>query len=250
MGWNLLGQRMEDLEPEVGKDGARRTRHGGEPVQAWQRASALLRQRCARVADCIRSSTEVTGGTVGPEQRAARGVPWLGLLLWMFACAALFVSLMLRPGNLDGDRRVAASSEAGAHSWERSYPVRSWTRPAGELSSSPQGVRHRVERSASEHSPLDARAGARSTRFCRLDQGGAGPLCATLALHPTRRQEMSRPARRTSRAQQDHRRPATPVATSGAHRCRSRPARDARRLADHGRTCSGVDTGVSALAAP
>jgi hypothetical protein len=105
----------------------RRTRHGGEPVQAWQRASALLRQRCARVADCIRSSTEVIGGTAGPEQRAARGVPWLGLLLWMFACAALFVSLMLRPGNLDGDRRVAASSEAGAHSWELSYPVRSWT---------------------------------------------------------------------------------------------------------------------------
>ncbi len=134
MGWNLLGQSTEGLAPYVGEDGASPARPGGEPVQAGQRTAASLRQRCARVADCIRSSTEVMSGTAGPEQRAARGVPWLGLLLWMFACAALFVSLMMRPGDLDGDRRLAASSEAGAHSWELSYPVRSWTRPADELS--------------------------------------------------------------------------------------------------------------------
>ena len=73
------------------------------------------------------------GGAAGPDQCAARGVPWLGLLLWMFACAALFVSLMMRPGDLDGDRRVARS-EAGGQSWVLSDPVRSWTRPAGELS--------------------------------------------------------------------------------------------------------------------
>jgi hypothetical protein len=156
MGCNLLWAK-KDLEPEIGKDGAPRTRHAGEPVRAWQRASALLRQRCARVADCIRTSTEVMAGAAGPEQRAATGVPWLGLLLWMFACAALFVSVMMRPGDLDRDRRVAVSSEAGAHSWALSYPVRSWTRPANSACS-PQGVCHGVEWRPGEHSSLDPMA--------------------------------------------------------------------------------------------
>jgi hypothetical protein len=57
----------------------------------------------------------VMGSDAGREQRAAGGVPWLGLLLWMCACAALFVTLMMRPHDLDRDRRVAASSAAVEH---------------------------------------------------------------------------------------------------------------------------------------
>jgi hypothetical protein len=68
------------------------------------------------------------------EQRDARSVPWLRLLLWMGACAALFVSLILRPDGLEREHRVAARSEAEAHSSDLPHPVRSWTRPASELS--------------------------------------------------------------------------------------------------------------------
>lgn len=68
------------------------------------------------------------GGEAKPGQRAARGVPWLGLLLWMFACAALFVSLIIRDDDLDRDRRVAAQSS------DLSYPVPRLTRQASELS--------------------------------------------------------------------------------------------------------------------
>ena len=72
------------------------------------------------------------GGDAKPGQRAARGVPWLGLLLWMFACTALFVSLIMRDD--DRDRRVAARSETEAQSSNLSYPVRGLTRQASELS--------------------------------------------------------------------------------------------------------------------
>jgi hypothetical protein len=34
------------------------------------------------------------------------------LLLWFFACAALFVSLTMRPAELDRDHRVAARDPA------------------------------------------------------------------------------------------------------------------------------------------
>ena len=74
------------------------------------------------------------GGDAKPGQRAATGVPWLGLLLWMFACAALFVSLIMRADDLDRDRRLAARSETEAQSSDLSYPVRHLTRQASELS--------------------------------------------------------------------------------------------------------------------
>jgi hypothetical protein len=76
----------------------------------------------------------VMGGDAKPGKRAATGVPWLGLLLWMFACAALFVSLIIRDDDLDGDRRVAARTEAEAQSSGLSDPVRRWTHQASELS--------------------------------------------------------------------------------------------------------------------
>ena len=74
------------------------------------------------------------GGDAKPGQRAARGVPWLGLLLWMFACAALLVSLIMRADDLDRDHRVAARSEVEAQRSDFSYPVRRLTRQASELS--------------------------------------------------------------------------------------------------------------------
>jgi hypothetical protein len=74
----------------------------------------------------------VMGGDARPGQRAAQGVPWLGLMLWVFACAALFVSLIMRPGDLDRDR-VAARSVVKEQNSTFSDPVRSWSPPASEL---------------------------------------------------------------------------------------------------------------------
>jgi hypothetical protein len=92
-----------------------------------------LRERSARLAACVRTSTEVMGGHARPEQRAAPRVPWLGLVLWVFACAALFVSVIMRADDLDRDRRVAARSVVREQSSAFSDPVRSWMRPASEL---------------------------------------------------------------------------------------------------------------------
>ena len=62
------------------------------------------------------------GRDAKPGHRTSRGVPWLGLLLWIFACAALFVSLIMRDDHhLDRDRRVAARSEAAGHTLELPY---------------------------------------------------------------------------------------------------------------------------------
>jgi hypothetical protein len=129
MCWNSVGQGAEDLAP-VGRDGARRADDVGRAVEVRQRTAALLRQRCARLAARITTSTKVMGGHVKAEQRTPRHVPWLGLVLWVFACAALFVSLIMRADDLDRDRRVAARS---VQSSGFSDPVRSWNWPASEL---------------------------------------------------------------------------------------------------------------------
>jgi hypothetical protein len=129
MHWNWLAQTRVNLAPAVGQDGAGRVGHGGE------RPAGLLRQRCARVAACIRTSTKLTGGDARPEQRAVRRrVPWLGLLLWVFACAALFVSLVMRADDLDRDRRVAVRAAADELMSERPYPVPGLARQASDLS--------------------------------------------------------------------------------------------------------------------
>jgi hypothetical protein len=130
---NLVGQRTQQLAPEVGQDRSRRARYDGRTVQGRQRTAALLRQRLARLADRIRSSTEVMGGEARPDQRGVRDVPWLGLLLWVFACAALFVSLIMRPGDLDQDRRVAARSVLKEQRAGLSAPMPSWSPPTSEL---------------------------------------------------------------------------------------------------------------------
>jgi hypothetical protein len=72
--------------------------------------------------------------TADARPRAATGMPWLGLLLWAFACAALFVSLIMRPGDSDRDRRLAAHSEPRAPISDNSYRVRDLTRHASEIS--------------------------------------------------------------------------------------------------------------------
>jgi hypothetical protein len=124
MRWDLPGQRTEDLEPDIGQDGSRLVRHGGEAVPTRQRTAGRLRQMCARIAECIRSSTEVMVGRVRPEQRAARSLPWLMLLLWVFACAALSVSLAIRPDGLDDpDRRLAGREGAPAPPSGTTRPV-------------------------------------------------------------------------------------------------------------------------------
>jgi hypothetical protein len=131
--WNSVGQRAENLAPGVGRDGASRAGDGVQTVQVRHRTAALLRQRSARLAACIRTSTEVMGGHAKPAQRAAGRVPWLGLALWVFACSALFVSLIMRADDLDRDRRVAARSVLKEQSSGLSDPVRSWMGPASEL---------------------------------------------------------------------------------------------------------------------
>jgi hypothetical protein len=73
------------------------------------------------------------GGDAKPGKRAATGVPWLGLLLWMFACAALFVSLVMRADDLDPERRVAAGSVVREELLDRAHPVPFRTRQASGL---------------------------------------------------------------------------------------------------------------------
>jgi hypothetical protein len=109
-------------------------RHGGETVSVPERTAGLFRQRCARLAAHIRRSTELMGGDARPGQRAVRRVPWLGLLFWAFACAALFVSLVMRPDDLDRDRRVAGRAAASEQISERPYWRPGLTRQASELS--------------------------------------------------------------------------------------------------------------------
>jgi hypothetical protein len=91
-------------------------------------AADLVSNTWARLAERIRESAGVTS-----EQRAAAGTPWLGLLLWFCACAALFVSLTMRPDDGDRDRRVAARSPAQPPVAGPLYPVPALTDQASEV---------------------------------------------------------------------------------------------------------------------
>jgi hypothetical protein len=79
-----------------------------------QRA-ADLRGRCQRAAEYIRNSTGTAHQEQGREVAIAHR-PWPRLLLWILACAALVVSLVIRTDGLD-DRgpgsavRVMATEE-------------------------------------------------------------------------------------------------------------------------------------------
>jgi hypothetical protein len=91
-------------------------------------AADLLSNRWARLAERIRQSAGVTS-----EQSVAPGTPWLGLLLWLFACAALFVSLTMRPAELHRDHRVAARGPAQPPIVGPSYLVPALTDQASKV---------------------------------------------------------------------------------------------------------------------
>jgi hypothetical protein len=122
---------MKYLELDIGPDSSKRVR--GQAGQVRQRSATLFARRLPRVAGCNRRWT-VAGSDAGREQRAAAGVPWLGLLLWVFACAALFVSLIMRPNDFDGDRRVAASSAVVERMVNRAHAAPGLPGQASELS--------------------------------------------------------------------------------------------------------------------
>ena len=101
----------------------------GEPV------GNLFSNRCARLAERIRESAGVTTGNATSAQRAATGTPWLGLLLWFFACAALFLSLMMRPDGYNRDHRVASGGPAQPPIAGYAFPVPALTEHASEVRS-------------------------------------------------------------------------------------------------------------------
>jgi hypothetical protein len=110
-----------------------------EPVgQAPVRRPAVgfLRQGGARLAERIRVSAGVMTGDAASEQRAVTGTPWLGLLLWFAACAGLFVSLSIRPDNIERTHRFAAhsSSEASIAGGPYPVPLKVLTERASEVS--------------------------------------------------------------------------------------------------------------------
>jgi hypothetical protein len=104
-------------------------RPAAAPVR--QSAADLLRNGCARLGERIRMSAGVTAAAT-PEQRAVTGTPWLGLLLWFFACAALFVSLMMRP-DLDHEHRVVTRNPAPPTIAGHPYTAPALTRQASEV---------------------------------------------------------------------------------------------------------------------
>ena len=127
----------------------------GRQDRASQRPAAnLLRHGCAKVAERIRASMGVTAGEAGPRQRAATAMPWVGLLLWALACAALFVSLIMRTDDLDRDRRVAVRGEGKASISAPAYPMRAVMGQAGGSASSARAARQRAGQAAAENSNL------------------------------------------------------------------------------------------------
>jgi hypothetical protein len=80
-----------------------------------RRRAAGLRRRCQRAAEHIRHSTGTAHDARGKEG-AIEDRPWPRLLLWVFACAALVVSLAIRTDGLDERdpglaQRAAATKE-------------------------------------------------------------------------------------------------------------------------------------------
>jgi hypothetical protein len=108
----------------------RQLRRDGEAGARRQRA-ADLRRRCKRAAKRIRSST----GMVAARRLdgAAEDWPWPRLLLWVFACAALVVSLIVRADGLD-DRAPGSALRATATEGlpETGLPMLGWIIQRGE----------------------------------------------------------------------------------------------------------------------
>jgi hypothetical protein len=123
-----------------GRDG------GGSPVR--QNAAGSLRKRYERVTEHIRISAGVADRNQG--SRRVEATPWLRLLLWVVACAALVISLALRKEaparSLEMDRPVFSLIIHGGGSGASSAPQEGSARAALEpccrpLDNRPQGGR-------------------------------------------------------------------------------------------------------------
>ena len=89
---------------------------GGET--RWRQRAAGLRRRCQVAAEHVRNSTGIAYDEKDREG-PVKDMPWPRLLLWVFACVALVVSLVIRADGVDDrDPRSAVlatgTGEAGA----------------------------------------------------------------------------------------------------------------------------------------
>jgi hypothetical protein len=106
--------------------------------------AAGLRRRCQRAAEHIRNLTGIAHDEKG-RQGWVEDRPWPRLLLWVFACAALVVSLVIRADGLDDrDPRSAVRAAATKENGETGLPVLSSIPRRGEagasfLKSEPRG---------------------------------------------------------------------------------------------------------------
>lgn len=112
----LLSKRRSEVPVRSPRDTAQ--------APARQREASVIRRRCARAAERIRRSSGVAHHESGMHRAPVEGRPWPRLFLWVFACAALVVSLIIRADGLD-DRDPGAAVRAAAteRSWATRVPV-------------------------------------------------------------------------------------------------------------------------------
>lgn len=98
----------------------------------------FVRRRCERAAEHIRRSAGVAHYESGNECAAVKAAPWPRLVLWVFASAALVVSLIIRAEDLDHRAAgLAVRAEATQPSSETDLPVLTSTIQAGEEAALP-----------------------------------------------------------------------------------------------------------------
>lgn len=95
--------------------------------------AGFIRRRCESAAEQIRSSAGVAHYESGKECSAGKDTPWPRLLLWVFACTALLVSLIIRADGLDDrDPGLAVRAAAVQRSSATDLPVFRSTVQSGE----------------------------------------------------------------------------------------------------------------------
>lgn len=86
--------------------------------------AGFIRRRCESAAEQIRSSAGMAHYESGKECSALKDTPWPRLLLWVFACTALLVSLIIRADGLDDrDPGLAVRAAAMQRSSATDLPV-------------------------------------------------------------------------------------------------------------------------------
>lgn len=94
------------------------------PVPAWRRVGAAMGRRCAWAAERIRNSTGVADCARGAEDFGIGSRLWPRLLLWVFACVALVLTLHVRADGLyrsGPDATIRATAPDGF--WTTRFPV-------------------------------------------------------------------------------------------------------------------------------